>query len=165
MADRVADQAADQASGIDLMRRRIERASRQPPPSRRPRSTDPADDTAATAAAPPAPAVESVAAVAGTPAPPRTGRAPRGRGAGETRVRLAPDLPPVNLAIRVRKPLDDGLADQIHALRGAGVRTSKVELIEMLLWESAGATPEALRERLRTFREWAPRGPGARLDA
>jgi hypothetical protein len=79
-------------------------------------------------------------------------------------VRLAPDLPPVNLAIRVRKPLDDGLADQIHALRGAGVRTSKVELIEMLLWESADATPQALRERLRTFREWAPRGPGARLD-
>jgi hypothetical protein len=80
-------------------------------------------------------------------------------------VRLAPDLPPVNLAIRVRKPLDDALADTIHALRGAGVRTSKVELIEMLLWESAGAGPEALRERLRTFREWAPRGPGARLDA
>jgi hypothetical protein len=70
----------------------------------------------------------------------------------------------VNLAIRVRKPLDDGLADQIHALRRDGVRTSKVELIEMLLWESAGATPEGLRERLRTFREWAPRGPGARLD-
>ena len=58
-------------------------------------------------------------------------------------MRLAPDLPPVNLAIRVRKPLDDGLADPIHALRREGVRTSKVELIEMLLWESAGATPEA----------------------
>ena len=79
-------------------------------------------------------------------------------------MRLAPDLPPVNLAIRVRKPLDDGLADQIHALRREGVRTSKVELIEMLLWESAGASPEEVRERLRTFREWAPRGPGARLD-
>jgi hypothetical protein len=161
----VADRVADQASGIDLMRRRIERASRQPPPSRRPRSADPADDTpATTAAAPQAPAVEPVAAVQEAP-PPRAARAPRGRGAGETRVRLAPDLPPVNLAIRVRKPLDDGLADQIHALRRDGVRTSKVELIEMLLWESAGATPEALRERLRTFREWAPRGPGARLDA
>jgi hypothetical protein len=169
VADRVADQPADQAdqaSGIDLMRRRIERASRQPPPSRRPRSADPADDTpATTAAAPPTPAVEPVAAVEEAPAPPRAARAPRGRGAGETRVRLAPDLAPVNLAIRVRKPLDDGLADQIHALRRDGVRTSKVELIEMLLWESAGATPEALRERLRTFREWAPRGPGARLDA
>ena len=142
---------ADQGSGIDLMRRRIERASRQPPPSRRPRGDAPVAE---------APAVAPAAAPA--PRPKRTRAA---KEVGETRVRLAPDLPPVNLAIRVRKPLDDALADTIHALRGAGVRTSKVELIEMLLWESAGATPEALRERLRTFREWAPRGPGARLDA
>ena len=41
----------------------------------------------------------------------------------------------MNLAIRVRKPLDDHLADVIHDLRRAGVRTSKVEMIEMLLWE------------------------------
>ena len=70
----------------------------------------------------------------------------------------------MNLAIRVRKPLDDGLADTIHALRAEGVRTSKVELIEMLLWESAGAPAEAVRERLRVFREWAPRGAGARIE-
>ncbi len=156
---------ADQASGIDLMRRRIERASRQPPASRRPRSADTAPEAAVVTPTPdpgPPPAVEGAAAVEATPA--RPARPARRRGVGETRLRLAPDLPPVNLAIRVRKPLDDGLADQIHALRGAGVRTSKVELIEMLLWESADATPEGLRERLRTFREWAPRGPGARLD-
>jgi hypothetical protein len=163
----VADQASpDQASGIDLMRRRIERASRQPPPSRRPRG-----DAAVVEAVPADPTPVAEAA----PAPGAAARAPRPKrprtagGAGETaaaavRVRLAPDLPPVNLAIRVRKPLDDGLADAIHALRRDGVRTSKVELIEMLLWESAGATPAALRERLRVFREWAPRGPGARLD-
>jgi hypothetical protein len=158
---------ADQASGIDLMRRRIERASRQPPPSRRPRG-----DAAAVEAAPPDPPAAGDAAPAepATPAPRPARTRARTRGAGETpdaaaRVRLAPDLPPVNLAIRVRKPLDDALADAIHALRRDGVRTSKVELIEMLLWESAGATPEAVRERLRVFREWAPRGPGARLDA
>ncbi len=159
----MADQAnPDQASGIDLMRRRIERASRQPPPSRRPRG-----DAAVVEAFPDSPETPA-AAPAVAPAPAPRPKRPRAKGAGETtpsaRVRLAPDLPPVNLAIRVRKPLDDGLADAIHALRGAGVRTSKVELIEMLLWESAGATPEALRERLRVFREWAPRGPGARLD-
>jgi hypothetical protein len=169
----VADQATpDQAipegatpaggSGIDLMRRRIERASRQPPPSRRPRGDAPAVEAVPADAAP--------AAAPAPPAPaPRPARTKAARGAGEGaaaagRLRLAPDLPPVNLAIRVRKPLDDGLADAIHHLRRDGVRTSKVELIEMLLWESAGATPEALRERLRTFREWAPRGPGARLD-
>ena len=147
----------DGASGIDLMRRRIERASRQPPPSRRPRGDAPVVEAVPAA---PAPAREAEAAAAPAPRPKRRAA----KGVGERRVRLAPDLPPVNLAIRVRKPLDDGLADQIHALRRDGVRTSKVELIEMLLWESAGATPEGLRERLRTFREWAPRGPGARLD-
>jgi hypothetical protein len=148
---------ADQASGIDLMRRRIERASRQPPTSRRPRSAEPAE-------AAQAPVAEAVPSPAPAPAP-RPKRTRTASAVGQGRVRLAPDLPPVNLAIRVRKPLDDALADTIHALRGAGVRTSKVELIEMLLWESAGAAPEAVRERLRTFREWAPRGAGARLDA
>ena len=79
------------------------------------------------------------------------------------RLRLEPDLPPVNLAIRVRKPLDDRLADLIHELRGAGVRTSKVELIEMLLWELPEDQLPALRERLRQFRDWAPRGTSAPL--
>ena len=76
------------------------------------------------------------------------------------RVRLAPDLPPVNLAIRVRKPLDDGLADQIHLLRREGVRTSKVELIEMLLWESAGAAPASRASPApETVPETPPAGP------
>jgi hypothetical protein len=154
---------ADQASGIDLMRRRIERASRQPPTSRRPRSAEPAEAAQASPVAQ-APVAEAVPSPAPAPAP-RPKRTRTASAVGQGRVRLAPDLPPVNLAIRVRKPLDDALADTIHALRGAGVRTSKVELIEMLLWESAGAAPEAVRERLRTFREWAPRGAGARLDA
>jgi hypothetical protein len=80
-------------------------------------------------------------------------------------MRLSADLPPVNLAIRVRKPLDDRLADAIHQLRGDGVRTSKVELIEMLLWEMPDDQPAALRERLRQFRDWAPRGTSAPLEA
>jgi hypothetical protein len=88
----------------------------------------------------------------------------RSRAAAPAPARLAADLPPVNLAIRVRKPLDDRLVELIHALRRAGVRTSKVELIEMLLWESAGAEPDAVRARLRVFREWAPRGASARLE-
>ena len=76
---------------------------------------------------------------------------------------LGADLPPVNLAIRVRKPLDDRLAEVIHQLRQEGVRTSKVELIEMLLWEMPDDQPDALRERLRQFRDWAPRGTSAPL--
>lgn len=41
------------------------------------------------------------------------------------------------------------------------MRTSKVELIEMLLWEMPADQAEVVRERLRQFREWAPRGTNA----
>jgi hypothetical protein len=88
----------------------------------------------------------------------RSGRKSRRRAAA-TGMRLAPDLPPVNLAIRVRRPLDDRLVDLIHELRGRGVRTSKVEVIEMLLWElpePPGAADD-LMERLGHFRASAPR--------
>jgi len=78
-------------------------------------------------------------------------------------IRLGPDLPAVNLAIRVRRPLDDRLADLIHALRADGVRTSKVELVEMLLWELPEDDQPALVRRLARFREWAPRGASAPL--
>jgi hypothetical protein len=161
---------ADQASGIDLMRRRIERASRQPPPA--PRTRPPAGaDTAApvvpTAEAPTvdtAPAVVDTAPVGeggGATRPPPARR--RATAASNRRPRLAPDLPPVNLAIRVRKPLDDHLADVIHDLRRAGVRTSKVEIIEMLLWEQTSEDAAAVRERLGAFRAAAPRGAGASI--
>jgi hypothetical protein len=136
---------ADQSSGIDLMRRRMERASRRTPPPRR--APQAAEAPAAVGGAPEAPARPSATR---RPAP-----AP---------VRLAPDLPPANLAIRVRKPLDDRLVDLIHALRRQGVRTSKVELIEMLLWELPADDAVGARERLARFRAHAPRGPGAPLD-
>lgn len=68
----------------------------------------------------------------------------------------------MNLAIRVRRPLDDRLADLIHELRGVGVRTSKVELVELLLWElpAGEAAPADLIERLRAFRSKAARVGG-----
>jgi hypothetical protein len=77
---------------------------------------------------------------------------------------MAPDLPSVNLAIRVRRPLDDRLADLIHALRQAGVRTSKVEMIELLLWELPARPGEDLRARLAAFRAAAPRGSGSAAE-
>ena len=153
---------ADQSSGIDLMRARMERASRRPPPSRRPAEAVAAPDPAVGKGGEPA-ALAPAPAPAAAPAPsagPR--RARPGRPAAPAR--LAPDLPPVNLAIRVRKPLDDRLADLIHALRREGVRTSKVELIEMLLWELPAEDVAGARERLRRFRGFAPRGPGAPLE-
>jgi hypothetical protein len=145
---------ADQTSGIDLMRRRMERASRRPPPPRR-AAQEPAGQGAGEGAE--APAVAPVAAAGPAPSRARARPAP-------APARLAPDLPPANLAIRVRRPLDDRLAELIHALRREGVRTSKVELIEMLLWELPEDDPAGARERLRRFRAFAPRGPGAPLE-
>jgi hypothetical protein len=157
---------ADQPSGIDVMRRRMERASRQPPPPRRAREADDAPPSpsapsggAGEGGGPPSPAPAERAAVS-TPAQATT--RPRRRAQPEP-VRLAADLPPANLAIRVRRPLDERLGDLIHALRRDGVRTSKVEMIEMLLWELPEEDHPAVRARLRRFREWAPRGPSAPL--
>jgi hypothetical protein len=150
-------------SGIDLMRRRIERASRRPPPAPRARADAPepaeaAPTRAVTPAAEPTP--EPAASAVGETRPARRPARP----AAPARPRLAPDLPPVNLAIRVRKPLDDHLADLIHALRRDGVRTSKVELIEMLLWEQTSESARGVRTRLAAFRAAAPRGAGAPLS-
>jgi hypothetical protein len=145
---------ADQTSGIDLMRRRMERASRRPPPPRR-AAQEPAGQGAGEGAEAPAAAPVAVAGPAPSRARARPAPAP---------ARLAPDLPPANLAIRVRRPLDDRLAELIHALRREGVRTSKVELIEMLLWELPEDDPAGARKRLRRFRAFAPRGPGAPLE-
>lgn len=148
---------AEPASGIDLMRRRIERASRQPPPAPRARQAAGAAPAPAPAA-PPQAAGEGGGAAAARPAlRARATASPR----PPERPRLAADLPPVNLAIRVRKPLDDHLADVIHDLRHGGVRTSKVELIEMLLWELTGEDARSVRGRLAAFRAAAPRGAGA----
>src|SRR5262245_25396061 len=141
------------------MRRRMERASRRPPPPRRA-----AGEPAAVgegAGAEPARRAEAIPPAAAPAQAPR--RPARARAAGPAPARLAPDLPPANLAIRVRRPLDDRLAELIHALRREGVRTSKVELIEMLLWELPEDDVAGAGERLRRFRAFAPRGPGAPL--
>ena len=158
---------ADQTSGIDVMRRRMERASRQAPPPRRARAADDAPPPAAAGegSGPPPPAAAEPTPRAAAAVPPRRAASPSPpRRARPDPVRLAADLPPANLAIRVRRPLDERLADLIHALRRDGVRTSKVEMIEMLLWELPEGDHPAVRERLRRFREWAPRGAGAPLD-
>jgi hypothetical protein len=79
-------------------------------------------------------------------------------------VSLAPNEPAVNLAIRVRRPLDDRLVDLIHTLRREDVRSSKVELVEMLLWELPETPNDDLRRRLGAFRKAAPRGSGSSAE-
>lgn len=137
----------DPADGIAVMRERIQRAARRTPTPRRPIASDPLSAPAPAPAAPPV-----------RPAPPAVATAPP---AAARRRSLTPDLPPVNLAIRVRRPLDDDLVDLIHRLRQNGARTSKVELIEMLLWELATESLAEVRSRIGAFRAAAPR----RLDA
>lgn len=153
---------AETSDGIQAMRERMSRASRRPPAPRHVAATPvPAQGAPKELSSEADPIGERIPE---SPTPPaRSSRQRAQKAAG--RLQLAPDDAPVNLAIRVRRPLDDRLADLIHDLRGQGVRTSKVELVEMLLWELAtdAADQGRLLERLGQFRTWAPRGAGAPL--
>lgn len=157
------------ADGIQAMRDRMARASRKPPPRRRAPGDGEAIDTPVPAPTetpvPVTPKREASPPPSQTENPTRQGRSSRQKRTQD--LHLAPDLPPVNLAIRVRRPLDDRLASIIHSLRLRGVRTSKVELIEMLLWElPATAEPDdALLERLGRFRSCAPRAMSSAIPA
>jgi len=67
------------------------------------------------------------------------------------------DTPTVNFAVRIRRPFDELLSRRIGELRARGVRSSKVELTEMLLAELEPTAPEDLEQRLAAFRRHAPR--------
>jgi hypothetical protein len=54
--------------------------------------------------------------------------------------------------------------DIIHLLRREDIRSSKVELIEMLLWELPDGPDADLRRRLAAFRKAAPRGSGSSAE-
>jgi hypothetical protein len=73
------------------------------------------------------------------------------------RLRLDPDEPSANYAVRVRRTLDELVAWRLAELRRNGVRCSKVELTEMLLWEIADIDVDELSLRLRAFRQHASR--------
>jgi hypothetical protein len=72
-------------------------------------------------------------------------------------LRLVADEPTANYAVRVRRSLDDLVAWRLAELRRHGVRASKVELTEMLLWELADADLEQIVTRIERFRAHAPR--------
>lgn len=153
---------ADSESGLDMMRSRIKRASRRPPPPR--------GATAEDAPVPAAPAVADAPTVESALEPgtqePRSSAKPTRSSARRHAARpsISPSEPSVNLAIRVRQPLDERLVDLLHTLRRSGVRSSKVELIEMLLWELPDVPDDDLRARLASFRTAAPRGAGSSAE-
>ena len=69
----------------------------------------------------------------------------------------APTDPLANLAVRVRRPLDKRLGSLVYKLGEEEVKTSKAELIEMLLWELPAEPTDEFRRRLAAFRRAAPR--------
>ena len=158
----------DPSGGLGALRDRVERRSRQVPPPRAPSadlSTTPTHNPGAAPVediATPALVGEGIGArldqAPSTPAPaPRPRRSAPPPAAGRAHPKTAPDEPSANLAIRVRRSLDEHLNELIFELRRNGIRTSKVELIEMLLWELPSRPGEELTARLSAFRHAAPR--------
>lgn len=76
---------------------------------------------------------------------------------GDGRPATTPHEPYANLAVRVRRSLDARLDDLAIDLRRQGVRSSRAEIIELLLWELPPAPDASFRARLAQFREHAPR--------
>ena len=146
--------------GLDALKSRVERRSRQVPPPRT--AAVPLPSSAGDEAVAPAVAGTTVAEAESGPvaSPPATRprRNPVARPEGSQRhPQTSPDEPSANLAIRVRRSLDERLNELIFDLRRDGIKTSKVELIEMLLWELPPRPGGSLTDRLASFRRAAPR--------
>lgn len=149
-----------QPDGLDALRHRLERRPRAIPPTRHPRAKEgPRDEVdgsigKATTAGLPAASTKSQ----GSTSP--TDRITQPRAAApDQQPPTQPGEPLANLVLRPRRSLDYRLADLVHDLRRDGVRTSKVELVELLLWELPPKPTAKLRERLAGFRRQAPREP------
>lgn len=158
---------ADPADGLDMLRDRVDRRSRTVPATRRPRRLAPPpdhpqekSDQEAGGAHPPATEPRSTA-ISAAPArgsqPHPEDPAVLSKQPASHHPELEPDEPSTNLAIRVRRSLDLRLSDLIHELRHEGIRSSKVELVELLLWELPTQLTPDLRNRLAAFRRLAPR--------
>jgi hypothetical protein len=149
---------SQQPDGMDLLTRRsesrIHRAARVVPPPRRSPTETAIMSPSTSAAAHPADATETP--VGGSPQPaadtqpaPRPQRPP-GR---SQRPQTSPGDPTANLAVRIRGPIDDRLAQVVLSLRDVRPRTSKAELVEMLLWQLPPTADDQLRAQLRSFRQ------------
>ena len=153
--------AETQPDGLDTLRARLERRPRSIPPARHQRAANDIQDEDSAGAEKPSPAEDP---------------APEGARPAPERLRSRPSSPPrsaaldapsaaitgeplANLVLRPRRSLDYRLADLVHDLRREGVKTSKVELVELLLWELPPKPTAELRERLAKFRRTAPREP------
>ena len=138
--------------GLEALAERVERGRRRVPPPRHPR----------TVPEPSSPQLEQPADEApSTPPKATSARKPKGNAnpapvpgsvAPAPLLEALADAPTTMLGARVRKPLDDLLADAVHAARQHQVRTSKVELVELALLSLVGLDGATLAERVRQFR-------------
>ncbi len=129
--------------------RRSARAPRTLPPSRRQGAPEAG---AAPPAAPPAPVRTPRPRVPTAPAP-----APAAAAAPGIDLSGLADAPTVGLTARIRVPLDRRIVGLVRALQDEGVRTSKIELIEMLISELPEELTPAFRARVEAFRARAGR--------
>jgi hypothetical protein len=146
--------------GLEQLSQRMERGRRAAPVPRRPATTE--DSSPAVAA--PGPAASPVPPVPSRPAntedsrPAVAAAGPAAAGPPVPAPMLLPaDEAQANLAVRVRRSLDRRLDDLAYELRRSGMRSSKAELIELLLWELPPTVTPELAARLARFRSVAAR--------
>lgn len=142
----------DQRDGLGLLEDRVARRRRAVPAPRHPGPLAAQPDALGASSQPSQPD-------AATPdsQPTSLAQAPRSHRQASDHPTTRPDEPLRNLAIRVRGSLDDRLNDLVYKLRREGIRTSKVELVEMLLWNLPAEPSADIRSRLEAFRRAAPR--------
>ncbi len=147
------------STGIAQLKERIERRSRTVPPPRRPResqitpptkSSEPGSASKAPAQPSESPAVPEAASVTAVESKPQQ---PTNNGSERSAV---PD-PQVQLGVRIRQSLDEKLTDIVYALRKQGVRSSKAELVELLLDQMPDEPDEDLVDRIERSRSKALR--------
>lgn len=167
---------SDPASGMAALNQRVARARRAAPPPRLPRPADstppepeaPASNpnpAATTTLSPPpnrvrratpspaSPAAATSADSAENPQPPRAADRPAPASRSEELLdALSTASSNVTLGARVRQPLDQLLTDIVYETRQHGVRTTKVELIEMALAWLATLDRDAVADTVLEFR-------------
>lgn len=144
----------DTPDGLQMLEAKVERRSRSVSAPRRPRDGQTQSEPEQNPVPP-----ENVSAPdpLTSPAPTRKRQKPTPESIADERPAVGPEEPLANLMVRVRRPLDERLTALLYAFRRDGVRSSKTEIIEMLLWELPSAPTPQIRERLGAFRRGAPR--------
>ncbi|MDA8312155.1 MAG: hypothetical protein M0Z46_16420 [Actinomycetota bacterium] len=128
------------------------RRPRTPAPTKTPRLEAAAERTGSSEPEPSPPASP------GRDTTPTPTTAPAGRGGELAEIVLGgPPERFVQLGVRVRATFDERLDELVYQFRRQGVRTSKSELVELLLSDLPPEPDNDLRARLASFRRHAPR--------